>query len=193
MKPHAPRGRHSRGYLPHCDFGDKTQSIVFQLDDALPRVLVERWKNELALRPEDDRKRELFNRVERYLDIGLGRCFLGRPEIANLVNESIQHFELDRFLLFAWAIMPNHVHLVLQQNDGFELSDIVHSIKSFTANKANKMLGRTGRFWQPDYFDRLIRDRQHFRNAIEYVEMNPVKAKLCAVKEKWLWSSAYRD
>lgn len=191
MKPHKPRGRHSRGYLPHYDPGSVAQTLVFNLDDAMPIALVKRWRRELANRPDDERKKELFERAEKYLDRGLGNCYLAVPQIANIVNESITHHEGEKYLLFAWAIMPNHVHLVLQPNEGIELGDIVHSIKSYTAQEANKFLGRKGRFWQPDYFDRFIRDRKHFRNAIDYVEKNPVKARLCADKERWRWSSAY--
>jgi REP element-mobilizing transposase RayT len=58
------------------------------------------------------------------------------------------------------------------------MSTIVHSWKSFTAQECNKVLGRTGRFWQREPFDRYIRNERHFRNALTYIENNPVKAGL---------------
>ena len=89
------------------------------------------------------------------------------------------------------TVMPNHAHLLLTPNAGHELSAIQQSLKSYTANEANKILGRTGQFWQPEAFDRWIRDADHFAKTIAYIENNPVKARLCKRAEDWLFSSAW--
>jgi len=73
---------------------------------------------------------------------------------------------------------------------GISLSAIVHSIKSFTGQKANTILGRKGRFWNEDYFDRYIRDEKHFYAVVRYIGMNPVKARLCRRPEDWPYGSA---
>jgi REP element-mobilizing transposase RayT len=88
--------------------------------------------------------------------------------------------------------MPNHVHVLFSPVSDFSLSQIVQSWKSFTAKEANRILKRTGKFWQADYFDRYVRDQKHFDAALEYIEVNPVKAKLCRSAEDWRWSSARR-
>ena len=62
---------------------------------------------------------------------------------------------------------------------------------SQTMNSTNKMLRRTGQFWMEDYFDRYIRDAQHFSNTVKYIENNPVKARLCTKPEDWPYSSAW--
>ena len=67
---------------------------------------------------------------------------------------------------------------------------VLHSWKSFTSHQANKLLGRSGKFWFPEYHDRYIRDEAHYAAAVDYVENNPVKAKLIRSKEFWKWSSA---
>jgi putative DNA methylase len=72
------------------------------------------------------------------------------------------------------------------------VSSLVHSWKSFTAHQANRLLTREGAFWQADYFDRFIRDEEHYRRVIEYIENNPVKAGLCARPEDWTYGSARR-
>ena len=64
-------------------------------------------------------------------------------------------------------------------------------LKSFTAKKANAILKREGLFWAPEYFDRAIRDDQHYANALRYIEMNPVVAGLCRVPEEWRYGSAW--
>ncbi len=87
--------------------------------------------------------------------------------------------------------MPNHVHVLIEVKE-HSLSDIVRSWKSYTAHQVNKLLGRTGRFWMPDYFDRFIRDERHFAATVEYIRQNPVKAGLVDAPEKWPWSGWVR-
>lgn len=66
----------------------------------------------------------------------------------------------------------------------------MQSWKSFTAKQANKLLGRTGRFWQPEYFDRMIRNEGHLAAAVNYIHGNPLKAELVVRAEDWPSSSA---
>ena len=96
--------------------------------------------------------------------------------IAEVVANAITHFDGSRYRLHAWCVMPNHVHVVLSAND--RLDSIVHSWKSFTANEANRLLNRDGKFWQDDYFDRMIRTPQELERTIAYVVGNPMKAGL---------------
>ncbi len=91
----------------------------------------------------------------------------------------------------AWVVMPNHVHILAAPCVGNSVSNIMHSLKSFTSQEANKTLGRKGRFWFEDYFDRYIRNAKHFTNAIAYIESNPVKAGLCECAADWRFSSAW--
>jgi len=74
--------------------------------------------------------------------------------------------------------------------ENHELSGILQSLKSYTANEANKLIGRKGQFWQKESFDRWIRDAEHFVKVVAYIENNPVKARLCKRAEDWRFSSA---
>jgi len=70
---------------------------------------------------------------------------------------------------------------------------MLHSWKSFTAKKANQILGHAGRtFWQSESYDHLIRDDDDYTRFVAYTINNPVSAGLCAHAEDWQWSSAYR-
>ncbi len=89
--------------------------------------------------------------------------------------------------------MPNHVHVVLEPIANHTLSEIVRGLKGFSAIKINKLLGRKGPLWQIDYFDRLVRDDDHFDRLVRYLEWNPVKAGLCFEPKAWFWSSAHPD
>jgi putative transposase len=175
-----PKGWHSRGYLPHFDSPETVQFVTFRLADSLPRNVVE------SLLLQDDGIRLIDER----LDAGLGACWLGRADVASLVQNALLHFDGDRYRLLAWCLMPNHVHAIIEILGTMSLSDIVKSWKSFTARQANTLLGRSGSFWHPDYFDRYMRNEGHLERTIEYVESNPVKAGLAGTAEDWPWSSA---
>ena len=55
-----------------------------------------------------------------------------------------------------------------------------------------QMLGQVREtFWQADYFDRYIRDQEHYRKVVRYIENNPVKARLCTRPADYRFSSAW--
>ncbi|MBI2825696.1 MAG: transposase [Planctomycetia bacterium] len=84
--------------------------------------------------------------------------------------------------------MPNHVHSLFTPVDGYSLSSILQSWKSFTANRANAELKRAGAFWQDDYFDRYVRDYEQFDQTLWYIAHNPVSAGLCSAPSDWPYS-----
>jgi REP element-mobilizing transposase RayT len=183
-------GWHSRGYLPHFDGGEIAQTITFRLADSLPQTVLERWKRELERAEQDNLAAVLRKRIDRYLDQGYGTCALRSVSIATIVQDSLLHYDGERYRLSAWTVMPNHVHLLLTPGQNWSLSRIVKDMKSFTSREANKTLGRHGQFWMEDYFDRYVRNPKHFASAIAYIENNPVKAGLCAKPEDWPFGSA---
>ena len=189
-RPH--REWNSRGYLPHFDHPCLVQSITFRLADSVPTDVVDGWRAELKLvggeAADDPRCADLRERIEKYSDEGKGACWLRKPEIAEIVENALLHFDGERYRLLAWCMMPNHVHVLIETMNGFPLGTVVHSWKSFTAKECNKTLQRTGEFWMPDYFDRFIRDARHLRAVVDYIANNPVKAGLCGKPEEWRWS-----
>jgi REP element-mobilizing transposase RayT len=187
-------------YLPHWTRDGAVYAVNFRLADSLPSSVLKTWEFErediikTALqmnRPltasEEKRLDLLFSeKIEKYLDEGRGACWMRKDEVAAIVKNVLQHFDGERYRLHAWCIMPNHVHAVLQPFAGFELPGILHSWKSFSSKRANRVLGRTGEFWQPEYYDHLIQDEGDFASQVEYVLANPSRAGL----EKWKWVSS---
>jgi REP element-mobilizing transposase RayT len=126
-------------------------------------------------------------KLEEYFDRGLGACFLRDPRIGELVANALHFWQGKRYRLVAWCVMPNHVHVVCRLLPGQELSKVLQGWKSFTARRANEILGRGGAFWQREYYDRLIRNGDELERAVRYVVHNPERAGLKGWK--WVWSA----
>ena len=182
-------GWHENGYLPHRDEPGLIQFVTFRLADAFPSELRSEW--EALLKIEDDRKRKI--ELEAYLDQGRGRCHLRQLEMAMMVENSLLFRHDIQYELRAWVIMPNHVHVLFLVQD-VPMWQLVEAWKGYTAKEANNILGRKGQFWQEGYWDTFMRDDAQALKMRQYIENNPVKAKLVASPKKWPWSSArFRD
>ncbi len=176
------RGWHERGYLPHRDEPGLTQFVTFHLADGFPESLRAEWAHLAKI--DDDRERR--KQLETYLDKGRGECHLRRLEIARLVEDNFLLFSGDcggsqarasRYDLRAWVVLPNHVH-VLFKAGSVSMSETVGAWKKHTSRLANKLLGKRGAFWEDDYFDVYMRDAEHERTTVRYIENNPTRAKL---------------
>jgi REP-associated tyrosine transposase len=88
------------------------------------------------------------------------------------------------------------VHVLFQPIAGWTVAKIVAAWKKFTArvirdDRRGGGDGPGGPVWHREYWDRYIRDRRHFEQAVEYIHMNPVRAGLVSRAEEWRWSSTY--
>lgn len=184
-------------YLPHWTRKQALYVVTFRLADSLPQCVLDAWVQEreeivelarqqgrpLSVSEENRLKTLHSEKVETYLDAGHGACHLHDSRIAEIVGAEFRHFEGERYLLHAWCIMPNHVHVVVEPSAGQALPRILHSWKSYTAKAANRILGISGTFWRAEYYDHLIRDFSELEHAVQYVAENPVKAGL----RDWPW------
>ena len=133
------------------------------------------------------------------------------PESRTIVMNSLKYWHGQRLNLIGAVVMPDHVHAVLQplsksvepassrlgegnrrQDAGstvyWDLSDLLHSIKSYSANEINKDENRQGEtVWQTESYDRIIRDEKEYGFTLQYIVWNPVKAELADSPEKYEW------
>jgi len=181
--------RHTGNRLPHWQQDGAVYFITFRLADAIPARLRTQWQSErdawLKVHPEPwstEIEREYHERfsgaIERWLDAGHGSCLLRRKECAQIVAETLRHFEGERVVMISSVVMPNHVHALFVQNPEWPLEKLIHSWKRFATRQINLLLSRSGALWQRDYFDRLVRDEKHFANCVRYIRRNPEKARL---------------
>ncbi len=170
--------------LPHWQQPGRTYFATFHLADAVPRDLLDRWRDErkawLAHHPEPwsaqveaEYNARFSGAMERWLDAGHGACMLRAPENAAVVAEALGFFDGKRYVQHAWVVMPNHIHALFSLHADWAVERIVQAWKSVSSRK----LGG-GKIWQKDYFDRLVRDQGHFTNCVRYIRRNPDKARL---------------
>ena len=77
--------------------------------------------------------------------------------------------------------MPNHVHALVQVRPEHSLDRITSFVEIVHGKAANGLLGRTGAFWAPEYFDRFMRDEEHLARRPQLISKEiRVKAGLCA-------------
>ncbi len=193
MNSNSPRGWHTRGYLPHLEMSSRVTGITFRLADSLPKRVIEKLKQFYENTRDSKDAPDLARNIAAYEDAGMGRCWLNIPECAEVVADALRYFNGERYDLIEWCVMPNHVHVMIRLRSEHSFEEVVRSWKNFTARKINQLVGRSGRLWAADYFDRLIRDEEHLVRARRYVRMNPVKAGLCHTPEEWRWSSAWKE
>ena len=191
-------------YLPHWRKKDGIYFVTFRLAGSVPSHLK---KNREDLRKEifDNAARTGREFSKQELDMleeihfeeirlapkDLNHRFLKDERIAKMLADAFVHFDSKRYQLLAWCIMPNHVHIVFRPLADEEVPKILQSWKGFSAREANKILGRTGKFWHEEYYDHLVRNEKQLFRCIEYTWMNPDKAGL--KNWKWRWKAEEKE
>jgi len=196
-----------RRKLPHIQPDGGTYSITFLLEGSLPRQKVESLKelrkslmksanfdgNGVSLKDKYQIHKKIFSKYESILDNPKsGPEWLKERRIAEIVMESIHHRDGIYYDLYAYCIMSNHVHVIFEHIAGSSkkpsshpVSDILRDFKKYTARESNIIINRSGKFWQTESYDHVIRDDDELENQIAYVLRNPVKAGLISNWEDW--------
>lgn len=202
-------------HLPHYQPQGCTFFVTFRLAGSLPLHIIQKLKLEhegqlkLISGIEDQKekyrsyKEIQLNYFEKF-DSALNRywrnvSWLKQTAVAEKVKEAIHYRDGKEYDLIAYSIMPNHVHMVfgLINTDKivgrtdcstYIVTTILKSLKWYTALECNKILNRSGAFWQHESYDHVVRDEDELTRIIEYVLNNPVKAGLVDKWEDWRWS-----
>jgi putative DNA methylase len=175
-----------RRRLPHIDEIGKAVFITWKLQGSLPS---NRSFPEASLSSG-----QAFLAMDLLLEqTRSGPLYLSQPAIASMIVDAILYIAevLGHYELHAFAVMPNHVHLLITPS--VPLWKLTKSLKSTTAPRANEMLGLTGTtFWQEESYDHTVRDGREFGSISRYIEHNPVRAGLATAADDFRWSSATR-
>ncbi len=179
--PEAPieKRRHN---LPHWQQEHVWIFLTWRLADSLPKTVLTQWKEERDAwlgrhpepsdpAPEIEYHRRFSDRINDALDVGHGNCCLRDSALREIVAGALRHFDGQRYVLAGFVVMPNHVHVLFRPLGDHQLPDIAHTWKRFTARA--KATRQEGALWQADYWDRLIRSKDHFDWVMRYLEKNP--------------------
>ncbi len=176
-----------RRSLPHWEQPGGVYFVTFRTADSIAKELIDDYHEKhdrlvgayerLAPDKRVDIEREVVRlycrTMDRSLDAGAGACLFSRATETGLMSSALTHFDGERYDLFAWSVMPNHVHVVMRCLEGHPMSKVLHSWKSFTATKLNRIHETKGEFWQKEYFDHLIRSQHDLTRLCNYVHCNP--------------------
>jgi REP element-mobilizing transposase RayT len=93
------------------------------------------------------------------------------------------------FLLCGYVLMPNHWHALFWPPYPLPISQVLHDVKRISTLRLHAERHTHGPFWQHQFWDRFVRHAQEFRERLDYMHQNPVKAGLVKRPEDWRWSS----
>jgi len=91
--------------------------------------------------------------------------------------------------VWAYCLMPNHVHMIIVPETTQSLSRYLGPTHRKYAIEVNRRMRWRGHLWQ-ERFHSFVMDESHLHAAVRYVELNPVRARLCPTAREWRWSSA---
>jgi putative transposase len=185
---------------PHWSQAGAMVFITFRTHDSIPRQVLERWDREkrewlrkrgheteadwsviVGTLAEKDRAdfQKTFDRCrEQFLDSSHGRCLLRRPELAQIVADSLLHFDGHRYRMGDFIVMPNHVHLLAVFSTAEAMKAQCDSWLHYTAVRINQAIDEKGKFWQQEPFDHLVRSPEQYEYLRRYIADNPHKARL---------------
>lgn len=196
--------------LPHWQPPGATFFITYRLYGSIPISVLQRIKSEteeeLKIAEKNCRgidlstrryeiQRRYFGKYDDALDGSLNEPYWLKEEaIAGEVMQSLHHCADQFFHLWAFCIMPNHVHaLIKHHEDAPLLSDILKRHKSYTGMVCNKFLEKEGKFWHRETYDHVVRDQNEFDRIAWYILHNPVKAKLVEKWQDWPYTFAHPE
>ena len=174
---------HRASKLPHWHQDNKYVFITFRLFDSIPQKKIKELREEkeywMKLHPipwnEEERKeyiKRFASKIDKWLDNGYGKCFLKRPENRKIVEDALFFYNGTKYHLKAFVVMPNHVHILLQLFENQEMETFVKSIKGYTAKKINQTEHRTGKVWQTESYDHLVRNEDNYKHILKYIQAN---------------------
>jgi putative transposase len=173
-----------RRRVPHFHELEQTVFLTWRLHGSLPA--------HRAFPTDALNSGQAFSAMDRLLDgARSGMLYLGQPAVADMIVEAVQYNAniLGHYLLNAFVVMPNHVHLLATPT--VVLPKLTRSLKGITAKRANAMLALMGSpFWQEESYDHLVRHGREFEKIRDYIEQNPVRAGLVRRASDYRWSSA---
>ena len=184
-----------RRRLPHLYYTDGIYFITYRLFGSIHPNELRKLQAEMIRAKRESRSAKIFKRYDSLLDgLKSKNNYLSNPIIAEICKSTLHFPDGKDYTLICYTIMPNHIHLVFDLlNKTKSVGNLMGAIKQNSAKDANNFLGLKGAFWQPESFDRLVRDEKELYYVIRYVLMNPVNAGLVDNWSDWKYTYYHPD
>ena len=154
--------------LQHISIKGYYQFVTFRTYDSIDEFV----KN---IENSNDSQKLKQYKIDQHLDFSTNGAYLN-GDVIDIIMDVILQEDENLYDMEIVAIMPNHVHMLFRQND--DLKKVMQHIRGLSAVEINRYLKRAGKFWANGYFDKLIRDEEHFIKVYNYIKNNPLKAGL---------------
>ncbi len=192
-----------RRNLPHLIDNSRPYFVTARLEGSIPNAALEKLRidleHDLRQIPKGQEDTEIsranthkrfFGKFDELLDADEeGPHWLEREDVCEIVQEELHRLETEgEYWLWSYTIMSNHIHLLFTlAAEKTSLSDVLKILKVRTAFRCNRVMERSGSFWQHESYDHIVRDGEFGRIAT-YILNNPVKAKFAKTAEEWRWN-----
>ena len=117
------------------------------------------------------------------------KIFLVGHDYAKYISNLREYKKQLQFELYAYMLMPNHLHLLLKPRVAADLSTIMRSLNVSYSSWHNRRYGCVGHVWQGRFQSKIIRKDEDFLRCMLYIEANPIKANLVEDPRDYRWSS----
>ena len=201
--------------LPHFVVQGYSYFVTARLANSLPANIINKLREEyksnvkvITSYRNKKKKREKYEQLKwtyfKKFDIMLEKSeksphWLKNTAIAKIVKESLHYRDGKDWNLIAYTIMSNHIHMVFwpyfekirkesSYKNYYPLGSIMGSFKKYTGARANKLLNRTGAFWQAENYNHIIRNYEELHKIVQYVLNNPVQAGYTDTLDKYRWN-----
>ena len=181
--------------LPHWQQVDCMQFVTFRTSDSMPKQKLDEYrsqKEELLLEDLKDDDDYILESIDYWLNQGCGKCVLKDSGARRIVEHYLHLYDEVLYDLYAYVIMPNHVHLLLSPSYDTRITESIGKIKQLSTYHINKMFGLKGNFWQKGMFDRILRGWMDYENKLNYIIYNPESVRV-GWYSLWVKGRGYLD
>jgi putative transposase len=113
------------------------------------------------------------------------------PDAASFFLNTLRYYKpLLGFKIYSYVVMPDHIHLLIEPNDRYDLSEVMKAIKGSFGRKYLMMRGEKGRVWQRQFFGYTVEDELQLKRNIRYIFENPVRRGIVKNEVDYEFSSA---
>ena len=167
--------------LPHIQVQNMPNFITFRTHKS-----IDSYVKKLTQQNQETKVKQY--QIDKYLDNSDKGAYFYRLQLEIFKKILHKKDKLD-YNLMAYAIMPNHIHLLIEPKK--DLAIIMKMLKGSSVKLLNESLNMSGSFWAREYYDKVLRDEKQVDKTIRYVLNNPVKANLSDAQERVFYNTDF--